>query len=116
MSHNFNDYYAYNLSTSSDNSSEHSVALIKDQQTEKSSEKDLDSIVSIYAIDPINENKNTSTNNRLTRILTNPIKIVNKKPFIIDLWDKTKHLCSLCLCFMILLFIIYLLFKLFSGQ
>ncbi len=37
------------------------------------------------------------------------------KPFLLDLWDKTKHLCGLCLCFIACLILIYLLFLIFSG-
>ena len=116
MSHPYND------SDVSQDSTDRSIELIKDQQTEKSTDKEVDSGISIYSIDPVNNidtikivnHDYIDRNNRFdpTDLST---MIPDDTPFLLDLWNKTKHICSLCLCFVGCLIIIYLLFIIFSG-
>jgi hypothetical protein len=90
-----------------DSFSEHSIILVKDQQTEKSSDVYDDS--TYYSSEPSSYYKPKL----IQKIIRNE---TNKKPFLIDMWDKTKHLCSTCMSFILVLLMIYLLFKIFSNM
>ena len=113
---------SHNSDVSQDSSSDHSVALIKDQQTEKSTDKEVDSGISIYSIDPINDidtikivNHDYTDKYNVFDPTDLSTMIPDDTPFLLDLWNKTKHICSLCLCFVGCLIVIYLLFIIFSG-
>lgn len=121
MSHNSSDHL-YNDSDVSQDSTEHSIALIKDQQTEKSTDKEADPGISIYSLDSVNDvgnikivNHDYVDRNNIFDPTDLSTMIPDDTPFLLDLWNKTKHICSLCLCFVGCLIIIYLLFIIFSG-